>query len=140
MSCITRFLLPLKLHSYFEIKKLEGTNRLSESNLILAPFQEDLYFFLTLATFRLRGLEFYESLTHLCTVRPLFGFGVSWGKPFDSGHLFLVPSMVANITSEKFTEIQDQMSEVPPSLPFSEKWISANLFPVPSPKLYLSFL
>lgn len=58
VSCKTRFLLPLKQHSYFEIKKLESTNRLSESNLILAPFQEDLYFFLTLATFRFRGLEF----------------------------------------------------------------------------------
>lgn len=48
--------------------------------------------------------------------------------------------MVANTTSEKFTEIQGQMSEVPPSLPFSEKWISAHLFPIPSPKLHLSFL
>lgn len=96
---------------------MEGTKSLSESNLILALFEEDLYFFHTLATFRLRRLEFYECLTHLSTVRPLSGFDVSWGKPFDSGHLFLVPSMVTNISSEKFTEIQDQMSEVPPSLP-----------------------
>lgn len=89
---------------------MEGTKRLSESNLVLAPFGEDLYF---LATFRLRRLEFYECLTHLSTVRPLSGFGILWGKPFDSGHLFLVPSVVTNISSEKFTEIQDQMLEVP---------------------------
>lgn len=128
---------------------MEGTKRLSESNLILAPFREDLYFFPTLATFRLRGLEFYECLTHRSTVRPLFGFGVLWGKPFDSGHLFLVLSMVTNISSEKFTEIQDQMSEsstflalflknnslqicflfLPRVIPeFSENWYSGKIF------------
>lgn len=50
-----------------------GTKRSSDSNLILAPLGEDLYFFPTLATFRHRGLVFFKcptSPTPLSPVRP----------------------------------------------------------------------